>query len=1423
LGFGFLACALSATAATNYVRFDTNLGSFDVELLPADAPHTVANFLYYVNNGSYNSTIIDRSVPGFVIQGGTYGTPFGFINEITPSGPVVNEFKVSNTRGTLALAKAGSNPDSGTTAFFFNEVDNSANLDHQNGGFTVFGKVANNFGLSVMDSIGAQTIPSPDPLEEALGNPVDGNGQPLVSDTPVIGYDSTSGNFTNYVLVGDMVPESAPTAPTITSVTPSAGKVGDKIVIKGTNFAGLEGVSVNGVGAAGTYNPTAITVTVPSGATSGQIIVSSGNGGIYAPLPFTVLSAEPTAAKLTLSNLTGTYTAGVQHAVTVTTTPANVPNTVLYNGSATAPTDTGTYTVVATATGTATSGTGYIGSATGKLVISPAAAAISVPSSIAGHTFTDKITSAGADFPSGSSFDLILGSTSNAGILPLSSTVQGASGTAALNSSSSVTDVITFQTIGTVYAFNNYVFTYTFTTPTTGTFSISNTSSGTAVPDGAGTFTLVQGQQPPAAVAGWSFQLSANTGNEVTKGTTSLAVAADSTFQMTGADGTHSGSSTYSVPGSTQNGSTLVLTDSSNANYAQTLSLSWLTATSGVYLLQVNSTGAWQVGNFTAKPATVPPITGMLTATGTLLQSFTYTITDASPISSYTATGLPAGLTLNSATGVISGVPAAAGTFNVALTAMNGTTASAKLVLTINKAAATVTAGGLTVGYTGTAVGAAFTTSPPGLDLTYAYTQAGKTVTPIARGTYDVTATVNDDDYSGSATGTFTVTTGTATFALSKTTVTYTGKPQAPTVVTTPKGLPIILTYTTGTTTTTTNPTAVGSYPFTVTLASSEMDYVGSTTGTFTISGPFINQGVVLNATASGANFFEAVTPSGLATTAYYRFGTTTAYGLQTQMQTLGSGSAAVNVYGLISGLAPNTTYYFQLVTVSAAGTFYGPQKSFTTAGFDTTLVAESGDTDSGGLAFATLGSPARDGTSAADVAFGGTVNASGSVPANTTGIWTAASSGSPARVALVGQAAPGSGSTFATLSDPVINDAGNVAFYGTFSGGTGLWSNDSGSLALVAKSGDAAPNAGATFKTFGHAVLPEHNEDPTPGPIFVGTLNTGNGVTAANSTGIWAGEADTGLTQLLRQGQALGDETLTQFNFLPSVPLVGGQTRGFVPTTGHLAMGATFADKTTGIVTVTATGAHIAEQSGGATGMSGVTFGAFGPPAIVEGDHLAFAATLTGTGITAANSASVWADNGSGTPTLVARAGGSIGTGTAVFATLTDPVYNNNHAVAFGGTIKGATAAYAAGVWCNSTGTLSIVAQQGTYAPSAIGGTFAAFNQIALPDQGGLGNHGGVVMLATLNASTTYGITPANNTGIWAVDTTGTLQLIVRTGDLLPDRAGAFKTVASLAFLPNETVVNGQTRSFDPTSGDLVFLATFSDKTTGIYAVSFP
>ncbi len=158
------ACALAALAvaglsdaprahANTIVRVSTSIGDFSMELLDDSAPRTVRNFLNYVERDDYNGTYLHRVVDDFVVQGGGfYFAPFVGVFRVPTDPPVVNEFGASNVRGTVAMAKVAGDPDSATSQWFVNLVDNSANLDNTNGGFTVFGQVLGE-GMTLLDAI----------------------------------------------------------------------------------------------------------------------------------------------------------------------------------------------------------------------------------------------------------------------------------------------------------------------------------------------------------------------------------------------------------------------------------------------------------------------------------------------------------------------------------------------------------------------------------------------------------------------------------------------------------------------------------------------------------------------------------------------------------------------------------------------------------------------------------------------------------------------------------------------------------------------------------------------------------------------------------------------------------------------------------------------------------------------------------------------------------------------------------------------------------------------------------------------------------------------------------------------------------------------------------------------------------------------
>jgi cyclophilin family peptidyl-prolyl cis-trans isomerase len=170
-----LALPVMATADT--VLIETPQGNIEIELLTEDAPNTVANFLNYIDSGKYTNSFIHRSIPGFVIQGGGFTFNGSNAPGIIPFASVENEFKVSNTRGTVAMAKLSDQPDSATSQWFINLADNSESLDNQNGGFTVFARVIGN-GMEVADAINQLEI-------------IDASGS--FTNLPVIDYQT--GNF----------------------------------------------------------------------------------------------------------------------------------------------------------------------------------------------------------------------------------------------------------------------------------------------------------------------------------------------------------------------------------------------------------------------------------------------------------------------------------------------------------------------------------------------------------------------------------------------------------------------------------------------------------------------------------------------------------------------------------------------------------------------------------------------------------------------------------------------------------------------------------------------------------------------------------------------------------------------------------------------------------------------------------------------------------------------------------------------------------------------------------------------------------------------------------------------------------------------------------------------------------------------------
>lgn len=133
------------------VIMETSKGNITLELDQDKAPESVRNFLVYVDEGFYSSTVFHRVINGFMIQGGGMTAD---LQQKKGHDPIQNEAKngLKNTRGTIAMARTSA-PHSATSQFFINHKDNKA-LDYPSPdgwGYAVFGKVTE--GMDVVDAI----------------------------------------------------------------------------------------------------------------------------------------------------------------------------------------------------------------------------------------------------------------------------------------------------------------------------------------------------------------------------------------------------------------------------------------------------------------------------------------------------------------------------------------------------------------------------------------------------------------------------------------------------------------------------------------------------------------------------------------------------------------------------------------------------------------------------------------------------------------------------------------------------------------------------------------------------------------------------------------------------------------------------------------------------------------------------------------------------------------------------------------------------------------------------------------------------------------------------------------------------------------------------------------------------------------------
>jgi len=474
--------------------------------------------------------------------------------------------------------------------------------------------------------------------------------------------------------------------------------------------------------------------------------------------------------------------------------------------------------------------------------------------------------------------------------------------------------------------------------------------------------------------------------------------------------------------------------------------------------------------------------------------------------------------------------------------------------------------------------------------------------------------------------------------------------------------------------------------------------------------------------------------------------------------------------------------------------------------------VALSEDTPPGasnGVRFSQFSIPVLN--NAGQVAFRGNIFGTGVGLTNNSGIWSEGS-GSLALVTREGDGAPGSSRNFSGLSNPVLNNTGQTAFSAFFadsagnssnSSGSGIWSEGGSSLALVARTENAAPGISANFSGFDFSRLTFNDAGQS---AFRGFLADSEG------SGIWS-EVGGSLNLVVRTGDG-APGTSVNFSDLGNPVLNGAGQTAFV---GFLT-GSGVSNSNSNNTGIWSEGsgilALVTREGDGAPGIS-AKFSGFGNPVLNSTGQTAFIGSLAdseGNNI----GLGIWSEGG-GFLALVTRTGDEAPGTSENFSNFRQPVLNSMGQTAFIGFLAGSevNSSNNTGIWSEGDGSLALVARADSEAP----GTSAKFSFFDISNSPTLNGAGRVAFRGELTGP---GVNFDNDGGIWAQDLSGALRLIVREGDMLDvdDGPGTdFRMVSTLDFGPFEGSGNedGRASSFNDL-GQVAFSVIFADRSRGIF-----
>ncbi len=450
--------------------------------------------------------------------------------------------------------------------------------------------------------------------------------------------------------------------------------------------------------------------------------------------------------------------------------------------------------------------------------------------------------------------------------------------------------------------------------------------------------------------------------------------------------------------------------------------------------------------------------------------------------------------------------------------------------------------------------------------------------------------------------------------------------------------------------------------------------------------------------------------------------------------------------------------------------------------------------------------------------------------------IFTQGAAGGTTIPAVQGGPAPVPGvanAKWASFSDPILSPDGHYAFAAKLSGVTaaqasGVWTNLGGTLHLALQKGVAPSNVAEKLTSVMSLSL---RNSQLLALIKVAAPANANtvllGLNAAN-TGTVLLRTNAPIT-LDNPDTAAMEPPTTVKTITVLSPAVSSPGDGRWQGDANTVIKVTLADKRTVLYRVTPAGTltPMLYTNGNASGVTSMaTWKTFGPPAVSSnGQRFAVLGTLNPkAGIVSATNDTALMFSSDGTNFQVIAKEDSAPNDATVsslkYAGFSDPlvsIVGASNKVAFLGLLKGT------GVNATNNRALFFGTFGGTYAKKARLGDFATdsagfattakwkkFTSFALSG----GTNGAPIFVATLSGA---GVSAKNNAGLWAVDASGDVRRLLRTGDYLGNQK-----IASFTLLKAVPTAFTAARSFN-NADSVAALVSFTDKTQALVAIGIP